>query len=134
MCDLSYYSKHEEAKYPACSLFLSFSSGGRLWIDVCWIQVLILKYFCMDCIPPILLKHLDWSLMSILVWVSLSECIARMKLWKPVLDLAVSNDTLVINTKNFPSYFCSIFVICKIPQHYMLNMNFQFLRFRGIRP
>ena len=53
-------------------LFLSFSSGGQLWIGMCWGQVLILKYFCIDCIPPILLKHLDWGLMSILVWVYLS--------------------------------------------------------------
>ena len=44
----------------SCSLFRSFSSGNRLWIGMCWGQVLILEYFFTDCNPPILLK-VSWS-------------------------------------------------------------------------
>ena len=40
----------EEPRYPACSLYLSFSSGGRLWVGMCWGEMLILKYFSMVCI------------------------------------------------------------------------------------
>ena len=35
----------------AYTSFLSFSSGCRLWIGMCWGQVLILGYFCMDYTP-----------------------------------------------------------------------------------
>ena len=37
------------------------------------VEVLILEYFFRDCIPPILLKNLKWGLMSMLIWVHLSE-------------------------------------------------------------
>ena len=49
-----------------------FSSSGRLLIGMCWGQVLILEYFCEDCISPILLKNLDRGLVSVLVWVYFS--------------------------------------------------------------
>ena len=42
------------------------------WIRISWLQVLILEYFCTDCIPSIFLKHLDQGLMNVLVWVHLS--------------------------------------------------------------
>ena len=48
----------------------------------------------------------------------------RMKLWKPVSNLAVSNDTLAMNTTNFLCCFSSIFVILKRLLHNVLNMHF----------
>ena len=51
---------------PSLLIYLIFS---RLWIGTCWGEVVILKYFFRDCIPPIFLKHLNWCLISILVWV-----------------------------------------------------------------
>ena len=58
--------------------------------------------------------------------------IAKTKLWKSVSDLAANNNTLAINTGNFLSCFWSAFVILKLP-HYISNMPFQFLHFRGAR-
>ena len=54
------------------NFFLAFSSGGRLWIGLCCGQVLILKYFCVSFIAPIFSKHLDRSLMSVIICVHLS--------------------------------------------------------------
>ena len=48
-----------------------------------------------------------------------------------ILDLTVRNDTLTMNI-NFLNYSCSIFVILKLPQYYMLNMLFQFIHFRDM--
>ena len=56
----SSYKEYEVAKWPVCSLFQPFSSGGRLWIGMCWDQELILEYFCAHWIPPILFKTF-WS-------------------------------------------------------------------------
>ena len=52
----------------------------------------------------------------------------RSKLWKPFLDLVISNDTLTQNTRNFLSYFCNIFAI-KLPQNYIMNMYFHRLNY-----
>ena len=49
-----------------------FSSGGRLLIGMCWGRMLIHEYFCINCISLILLKYLDWGLMSVLVRVHFS--------------------------------------------------------------
>ena len=68
----------------SCSLVLSFS---RLWIGMCWGQVLILKYFLKDWIPLILLNHLDQGLMSILVWVHLSMIYCQNKTFKTSFGL-----------------------------------------------
>ena len=38
--------------------FSNLSIGGRLWISMCSSQMLIIKYFCTDCISPNLLKNL----------------------------------------------------------------------------
>ena len=92
-----------------CSLFQSFSSGGRLLITMCWGQVLILEYICTDCIPPILLKDLFRGLISMI----------RIKFWKAIWDLAVSHDTLAVNMRNLLSCFCCIFVILKLLQHHV---------------
>ena len=54
------------------ALFPIFSSGGRLWIGMFWGQGLILKYFCADYMPPVLLKHFDEGLMSVMVFIHLS--------------------------------------------------------------
>ena len=55
-------------------------------------------------------------------------CITRTKPWKPVLDLTVSNNALAMqHTRHFLSCFCSIFIILKLMQHYMLNIHFVFL-------
>ena len=51
------------------SNLLTFPIFFKYWsIGMCWDQVLILEYFYVDCIPPILLKHLEQSLMNALVW------------------------------------------------------------------
>ena len=55
------------------------------------------------------------------------------KLWKPVSDLVVSNDNLVINIRNFISYIFSIFVIRKLLQNYKSNVHFQFFYFWSVR-
>ena len=44
---------------PSLHNFSLFSSGGRLWIRSFWSQVLIVEYFCTDCLLPILLEHLN---------------------------------------------------------------------------
>ena len=51
------------------------------------------------------------------------------KLWKPVSDFEVSNDTLTINTTNLFRCFCCMFLILKLSWHYMSNMLFQLLYF-----
>ena len=86
-----------------------------------------------SCISLIFLKHFDQDLMSILVWVHLSLTYLWNILWKHVLDLVVSNVTLVIYAKNFLSFFCCVFVVAKLPQLYVSNISFQFLHFRGVR-
>ena len=48
-------------------------------------------------------------------------------------DLEVSNDTSAINTRNFLCCLHGFFLIVKLQQHYMLNMHFQFVHFRGMR-
>ena len=53
-------------------LTFPFSSGSKLWIGMCWGQVLVLKYLCAECIPPIFFKCLDWGQISVLVWVHLA--------------------------------------------------------------
>ena len=66
-------------------------------------------------------------------WMSWSGFISlSLSLWQPVWDLAVSNDTLTINTRNFFCHFCSIFVNLKLPQHLYVNNLFQFLHFRNV--
>ena len=70
------HKENKETKCPVCFLFLSFSFGGRVWIGMCWGQMLILEYLCTDCISPILLKRLNQNLMSVLIWDHLS-----MKYW-----------------------------------------------------
>ena len=82
-----------------------------------------LKYFCAYYNPSILIKHFDWGLMSVLVWVHHSMMYCQNKTLK----------ILAINTRNFLSSFCSIFVIFKFSEYTMLNMLFQFLHFRDMR-
>ena len=48
---------------------------------------------------------------------SLTDASHRIKLWKPVSHLTVSNDTLAINTGNYLECFWSIFVILQLAQH-----------------
>ena len=60
---------------------------------------------------------------------SLRWWIAITKLWKPLSNLLISNNTLAINTRKLLS--CFWYVILKLPQHYISNMYFQFLHFRG---
>ena len=98
-----------------------FSRGGRLWIGICYSQVLILRYFCANCITLNISKYVKQGLERI----GLVSSLAGTKLRKPVSDLAVINDTLTINTTIFLDCFCSIFVILKPPQHNMSNMHFQ---------
>ena len=88
-----------------------------------------------DCIPLILLNHLDWGLMSVLVWVNLLMAYRQNETCKPILNLAVNNDTVATNnfTTNILGCFYSVFVIFKLAQHYVSNMYFQFLHFRGMR-
>ena len=50
---------------------------------------------------------------------SLNEISSECNFEKPVLDLAVSNDTLAMNTTNFHNCFCIIFAILKLPQHFI---------------
>ena len=46
-------------RYQMPSL-LTFPIFFKWWqIGMCWSQLLTLNYFCMDCFPPILLKHLS---------------------------------------------------------------------------
>ena len=73
ICNLpnSSYKRYEETKCSAYDTF-PFSSASRLWIGMCWGQVLIPKHFWADCILPILLKHLDQGLISVLVWIHFS--------------------------------------------------------------
>ena len=85
-------------------------------------QVLILKYFCANCISPILLKHLDQGMMSIASEFISQSSTAKKKLSKPVSDKVVRNDILAISTRYFLSCFCDVFVIPKLPQTYMLNI------------
>ena len=59
-------------------------------------QVLILEYFCADRVPTIFSKYLDQGLDS-----SLNDLSPGQHFWKPVSDLAVSNDTLAMNTTHF---------------------------------
>ena len=66
------------------------------------------NFWVLLCILQSLLKCLDRGLMSIWSWFIFQWQITRMNLWKPVSDLAVSNDTLTINLSNFLSYFCGI--------------------------
>ena len=66
----TFHEEYKEFKHSVCSLFLPFSIAGRLWIGMHWDEMLIFKYFCVNCISLILLEHLDLSLMNILVWVS----------------------------------------------------------------
>ena len=77
ICDLSYstHQEYEEAKASSLHTFLIFFK----WIEVCWGQVLILKYLCVDCLSPILLKHLDQDLGS-----GLNILLGQN--WKSVLD------------------------------------------------
>ena len=64
------YPLGQWAGFMWCSLFFSLSvwgsqtlslltfpiflSGGRFWFGICWGQVLILEYFCADCILPMI--------------------------------------------------------------------------------
>ena len=113
---------------PSLPTFIIFF---KWWQVVDW-NVLILKYFRVDCTQPILLKLLDRVPMSVLVWVHLSMRYRQTKFWKPVSDLAVSNDSLALNSRNFFCCFCVVFVIIKL-SHYMPDRHFQFLHFRGMR-
>ena len=141
MCNLLYpsHKEYEEPKLAASSLFLSLSSGSRLWIQMCWGQVLIVKYFFFRLHSTNSLKA-SWSrsdehpdLGSSLNNITPKKKKKKKKNCKPVSDLAVSNDTLAINTSKFFSGFCKIFIILKLPEHYMSNIHFQLLHFRGVR-
>ena len=101
-------------------------------IDLAVLRSSFNSYFCSDWIPPILIKHLDRGLMNVIICVHLWH-IAATKPWKVDLDLAVSNDTLAINITIFLSCFCNVFVILKLPQHYISNMPFQIFHFRVVR-
>ena len=59
-------------QYSACLHFLSLPSCSILYIGMYRSQLLIIEFFYMDCILPILLKYIDFGLMSALVWVHLS--------------------------------------------------------------
>ena len=61
---------------------LTFWSGSKLWIKMHWGQVLILNYFCVDCSQLILLKDLDWGLISVPIWVHLSVKYCKKESWK----------------------------------------------------
>ena len=92
--------EYEEPERPACSLFLSFSSGGRLLIGIC---------------SPIFMKHLDRGLISFLILVQLSMMYYENDILKPVLNLAVKNDHLTLNTRNFLRCFCRLFILKLTP-------------------
>ena len=76
-----FFLEYEEPKGPAGSLFLYFSDGCRLWIGMCLGQVLILEYFCVDCIPLVLLSILI-KIYECLVWVYLSVMYLQMEFFK----------------------------------------------------
>ena len=116
---------------PSLLIFTIFSSGSWLWIWMCLGQVLILEYFYIDCIPPVLLKYVDQGLMCILVWVHLSITYYQNKILKTIFRFG--DDTLGIYSENFLCCFCIIFVILKLPLHSMLNMHFLILHFRDMR-
>ena len=91
----------------------SFPSSNILGIEMYYCQVLILEYFWIYCILLILLKYLDWDLMSILVWVHISMTNCQNKNLKTSFEPGNSKDILAINT-NFLSCSSCVFVILKI--------------------
>ena len=58
---------------PPSNFFCPFRGSFLVQVQFgkCYGQVLNLEYFCIE-IPLILFKHLDWGLMTVMVWVHLS--------------------------------------------------------------
>ena len=122
-------NQYQKPKWSVYSFFLSLSSGNTLWIGMGCSQVLILEYFVhrLHFTAPLIAWRSRFGF--IFLW-----HINRTKLWKPVCDLAVSDDIiLVMNPTNFLKCFCNIFVIPNLPQNYMSNIYFQFFYFRNMR-
>ena len=91
-----FFKEYEEPKCPNCSIFLFFFK---------WWQIVDWDMLGSSANSHVLLHWLhSTSYLKASWWVSGFICqwlIVRMKLWKPILNLA-------INTWNFLSWFCNI--------------------------
>ena len=64
---------------------------------------------------------------------SVQICVHRLTTYRQNwTSLKLEGQTLAINTRNFLSRICSVFVYLKLPQYYISNMHFQFLHFGGV--
>ena len=108
-----------EGQMSSLVTFPVFFNKYRLWIEICRGHVQILEYFCGDFIPLIFLKHLDRSLISVLVWVHLSMTYQLIDFWNQfstwlricwphILKTFVSVVLLLfLNSRNITYWICT---------------------------
>ena len=108
---------YEELKHLTCSLTLFFQVAVDWGLRCPAVKCLFSSTFFAYYIQPILLKHFQRHQLSILVWVH--HPMERIVLTK-FSDLMVNNDNLVIDTKDFLSRFCRVFVILLHHHHHVV--------------